>query len=291
MHLRNSGFVYSIAMLAVTFWVVAKTTYAEPLANPGEMSNAKVAQQLANPNSPLAILAMKNQYNFYQGSLPGANDQGNYDFVFQPAFPFKLENGHRVFFRPTFTLISDKPVFNNNKRVFEGRSGLGDIGVDLTYGTTYKSGFLWAMGASTSMPAATDRGLGTQQWLLGPRIGAGWLKDWGVLAVFPMHQWNVAGWNNSNTSLTTIQPIATLLLGGGWAVGSTPTITYEWTQSQWTVPIDLMVSKTVKIGKTPFRLGLSIDYYVEQPNRFGPKVMVGFNITPVVHNILAQWLQ
>jgi hypothetical protein len=285
---KFSGFVCSITVYIAAFLLVASAVRAEDPAELGEISTTKIAQQLANPNSPLAIIAMKNQYTFYKGSLPGADRQGNYDFVLQPAFPFMLDNGHRIFFRPTLTVFADKPVFNRAKGTFEGKSGLGDLGIDLTYGETLKSGFLWSLGGSASLPTATENGLGYQQWLLGPRLGLGLIKDWGVLAVFPMHQWNIAGWAAADTSLTTIQPIATMLLGGGWAVGSSPTISYDWHQSQWTVPVDLMVSRTVLFGKMPVRLGLSVDYFVDKPGKFGPDVMIGFNVTPVVKNSFAR---
>lgn len=268
---------------------IVDTRHAPPPPPTSEMSTTEVARHLANPNSPLASLTMKNQYTFYKGSLPGADDQGNYAMTFQPALPFRLDNGGRVFFRPTFQLLIDNPVFDAGKGRFDSQSGLGDISFDLAYGETMKSGFLWAMGMSSTLPTATRSGIGGQQWTLGPRAGLGLIKKWGVLAVFSTHQWDVAGWADASTSVSTIQPFVTFLLGGGWAVGTNPSLVYDWKQAQWTFPLELVVSKTVRIGKTPVRLGFTIDHYVKQPDNFGPKLMIGFNITPVVENIFAEW--
>lgn len=33
---------------------------------------------------------------------------------------------------------------------------------------------------------------------------------------------------------------------------------------------------------------MEINYYVEQPDAFGPKWFVGFNVAPVVENVLAR---
>jgi hypothetical protein len=41
----------------------------------------------------------------------------------------------------------------------------------------------------------------------------------------------------------------------------------------------------------PWRLGLEINDYPDQPDAFGPEWMIGFDITPVVQNKIAQWLK
>ncbi|MBA4419411.1 MAG: hypothetical protein C0392_16125 [Syntrophus sp. (in: bacteria)] len=289
--MHQGSLAHAIAVLIIVFGLIVETTYAEQSISTSEMSTTEIARHLANPNSPLASLTMKNQYTLYKGSLPRADNQGNYAMTFQPAFPFRLDNGDRLFFRPTIPLLINNPVFDAGKGGFDGQSGLGDISLDLAYGQTLKSGFLWATGMSTTLPTATGSGLGGQQWTLGPRAGLGLIKKWGVLAVFSTNQWDVAGWANASTSVLTIQPFVTLLLGEGWAVGTNPSLVYNWNQSQWTLPLELVVSKTVRIGKTPVRLGFTFDYYIKQPDNFGPKLMIGFNITPVVKNIIAEVLQ
>jgi len=46
----------------------------------------------------------------------------------------------------------------------------------------------------------------------------------------------------------------------------------------------------VAIGKTPVQLELEVNYYIDQPDAFGPKWMVGLNITPVVDNVINEWI-
>ena len=76
----------------------------------------------------------------------------------------------------------------------------------------------------------------------------------------------------------------TFILGDGWTAGTSPIGFYNWESSEWTIPINLNASKTVMLGKTPWKFQLEANYYVEQPDAFGPKWMIGFNISPVVNN-------
>lgn len=60
---------------------------------------------------------------------------------------------------------------------------------------------------------------------------------------------------------------------------------YDWETNDWTIPLQIVGSRTVMAGKMPVKLELEVNYYVEQPDPFGPEWMVGFNIGPVVPNV------
>ena len=106
--------------------------------------------------------------------------------------------------------------------------------------------------------------------------------------MFPNHQWDVSG--PGDISLTTIQPLLTYLPGGGWAISSSGPIIYNWSAEQWTIPLNLTVARTVKLGHLPVKLALDCNYYLEQADELGQKWMIGFNVTPVVPNVVAGWL-
>jgi hypothetical protein len=180
--------------VAASDGLALKTTM--PTAAEGTAKSAEdVARELANPNSSLATLIFKNQYRWYTGDLPGADDQNNYTMLFQPVFPLALPqdgsgDNSTIFFRPGIPLVFDQPVPSENNGVldWDGISALGDIGF------------------------------------------------------------------------------------------------YNWESAEWTIPINLNASKTVVLGKTPLKFQLEANYYVEQPDAFGPQWMIGFNISPVVNN-------
>lgn len=111
-----------LSLGAIATFAAVSVQAQQPIEKP---SNDELAKELANPNTPLATLRLKNQYTFYKGDLPGANSQSNFSMLFQPSFPFPQENGDVVLFRPALPIFVDKPLFNAKDGSFEFKSGLG----------------------------------------------------------------------------------------------------------------------------------------------------------------------
>ena len=276
--------------------VLAQSAPSESAIKPGtgtnigstaqELSAEETAKQLANPNTPLASLTLKSQWTHWDGSLFGAAGLDSQTFLFQPSFPFPINETDSIFVRPAFPYLVDQPVVDAFGNVGT-KSGFGDMGMDFAFGRTTKSGFLTAVGMIAGIPIGAE-GLSSETWTLGPELFIGKISKKGVVGIFPSHQWDVSG--PRETSLTTIQPILTYLAGGGWAIGSAGSMSYNWEAEQWTIPVQLQVSKTVKIGKLPVKIALEANYYVEHADSLGQEWMVGINITPVVPNVVAKWL-
>jgi len=266
-----------------------------------EKSADELAKELNNPNNDIAKLTFKNQYRWYKGDLPGADSQDNYTLLFQPVFPFSLgqteEHKSVLFARPAIPFVFDQPVpsVDNGQFNWDTPSGMADWVFDLAYGRTYKSGWIWLAGVVNTLPVATDDDLKGKQWRLGPEAVFGYIQKWGLLAVFPSHQWDVYGWSEGKDydyNTTTIQSFAMFTPGGGWAIGTQPIMTYDWEDDgHWTIPLNLYISKTVLFGNMPFKFDLDINYYVAQPDDFGPEWMIGFNITPIVPNFIETWIR
>jgi len=228
--------------------------------------------------------------------LPNADDQGNYTLLFQPVFPFTLNptaggGKANLFVRPAFPILFDQPVFNASKMDFDGTTAFGDIGFDVGYGVTEKTGLLWAFGMVGTLPTATDEDVRGGQLRLGPEALFARFEKWGIYGIFPSHQWNVAGWKDGSYCSTSAQLFLIFLPGGGWSVGSTPTLEYNWISEDWTVPLNLTTAKTIIVGQMPLKLGMDINYYLDQPDLFGPEWMVSFNITPVIPNFVDRWIK
>jgi len=259
----------------------------------------EVAKELANPNNDLARLTFKNRYYMYRGDLPRAHHQSNYTLVFQPVFPFSLgtsEEGDKsvLFVRPAIPIVFDQPVPSVSSRgnfQYNDYTSLGDIVTDVGYGKTHKNGFLWLAGLVSTLPTATVNEVAGKQFRLGPELVLGKISKRFVYAFFPSHQWNVAGWSNDYYSKTEMQWIFEYLPGGGWNIGTQPIMDYDWVTDDWTIPVQLLVSRTITVGKRPLKLEFEINYYVEQPDEFGPKWMFGFNITPIVNNFVERWIK
>ncbi|MGB5706218.1 MAG: hypothetical protein WBM41_05260 [Arenicellales bacterium] len=255
-------------------------------------SAEEIAAKLANPNSPMASMTFKVQYRTFQGNLPNANDQDSTTILFQPAFPFVTETGASVFFRPALPILIDQPAFNATNQDFDTESGIGDLAFDLAYGRTTENGILWAAGIISSLPVATEETLGSDLYTLGPEFLIGKLTPKWVIGAFPSHQWDVGGSGKGDINLTSIQLFGTVIAGGGWTWGSSPSMTYDHNTSQWTIPINFNAGKTViRANGRPWKLSAEINYYVDQPDAFGPEWMIGFNIAPVIENPMTKWFK
>jgi len=107
-HLTPAVFLLILITFAIKFTILPTAAAAD--TDGQEKSADAVARELANPNSSLATLTFKNQYRWYTGDLPGADDQANYTMVFQPVFPLALPqdgSGDKstVFIRPGIPLL------------------------------------------------------------------------------------------------------------------------------------------------------------------------------------------
>ena len=274
------------AIACVLLLAAASVAHAQEDSAP---TSDDVARELANPNTALATLTFKNQFRAFSGDLPGADEQSAYTLLFQPVFPFPRQDGSKIIFRPAIPLLVGQPVFRPETLDFESKTGLGDIAFDLAYAFPAKGGLISATGIISSLPTATG-GLGTKQFTLGPEFLLGVATPKHIALVFPNHQWDIFGSGDGDVSLTTIQVAYVYLPGGGWNVGSAPILTYDWVASQWTVPLQVNAGRTVPLWGTAWKLSLEVNYYVEKADAFGPDWMVGFNITPVLKNYLASFL-
>jgi len=274
---------------------------APPTAHHGKSAD-EVAKALANPNNDIARLTFKNQYRWYKGDLPGADDQSNYTTLFQPVFPFSLsptKSGAKqtIFLRPAIPISWNQPTpgaVGPGGLAWDQTTAMGDWGFDFAYGHTAKSGFLWAAGMVGTLPFASDSELAGKQLRLGPEMVVAKIFKKGILGIFPSHQWDVYGWGDGKSnaySTTQIQPILAWTPGGGWTIQSKGLYDYDWINKEWTVPLNLSVAKTVILSGRPWQFEVEVNYYVDQPDAFGPEWMVGFNVTPLVNNFIATMIK
>jgi len=258
---------------------------------PAAPSADEIAKELANPNTPLASLTFKFQQRSFEGDIPGADSQNGSMVLFQPSLPFPLESGKVVLFRPAIPILIAQPAFKGGSD-WDDESGIGDITFDLALASTNKeTGLLTAIGIISTLPTATKDELGADRYTIGPEFLIGKISKNYVIGAFPNHQWDVGGSGDADINLTTMQVFGVLLPGGGWNYGSSPTMSYDHNENEWTIPLNFNFGKTVVRGGRPFKLSVEFNYYVEQPDAFGPEWMIGFSIAPVVKNALADWFK
>ena len=101
-------------------------------------------------------------------------------------------------------------------------------------------------------PPRPIRRVSGKQLRLGPEFLLAKFEDSGLYGIFPSHQWTVSGWSDESFSTTQFQPVLRFLPGEGWSVGTSPIGNYNWTTDEWTIPINLSVSKTAILGSRSF---------------------------------------
>lgn len=95
------------------------------------------------------------------------------------------------------------------------------------------------------------------------------------------HIWSYAGDENRNdVSSTFIQPFLSYTTPNAWTFTLQTESTYDWEAEEWTVPIDGMVSKVIKIGDQLTSVGGGVRYWADRPDSaaegWGARLMATF---------------
>ena len=240
----------------------------------------KLALMLSNPVANLMSFPLQNNWDFNLGS----ENATRYQLNFQPVIPFSLNDDYTLITRtiiPFIDLEEPEPGFGNH-------SGLGDTTQSffLSPKKPTSGGFILGAGPVFLYPTATDDALGADQWGMGPTFvvlkqSNGWTV--GILAnhlwSFTGSEYNSAGFEEkSEVNATYLQPFVTYTTKTKTTFSLNTESSYDWTQDQWTVPINLAVSQLFKVGKVPFQAQIGGRYYAEGPDG-GPDWGVRFTLT------------
>ena len=281
---------------------------------------AEINNKLNNPGADVAQLSFKFEWTQFEGRLggnlagstfnglkslragnlvrgvrallggkkgEGPSSQDSLSMLFQPVVPFALSNGDHIIVRPTIPVVW-QPRYNGNTGGFDEDFGIGDAQLNVFYSKTdKKKGLMYGAGMAAGFPTHTDNWLGKDQFTLGPAAYLGTFGKWGSVGVFPQHLWNIKG-AGGYTSQTAIQLWYWFNVGHGYQLGGSPLLTANWNNDDsddiWSIPVNLGVGKTIRIGKLPVKFKFETIYYLEQPDSFGPHWGVRLTITPVIPN-------
>mgnify|MGYP001544314055 CR=1 FL=1 len=252
---------------------------------PGSPSAAEVAAALSDPNTNMGSMNFQFDYIAYDGDVPGAGSAEAWRMLWQPSLPYVLSETTNLFIRPAVPVIFSQDVPQQGGGFGSVGVDLGDIGFDFSMGKTLPGGIVLLGGIAGTLPTATNDALGLDQWLLGPEAAIAMVRPWGVLGALVSHQWDVAGEDSFDTSITGGQYFYAFNLKDGWQINSSPAFSYNHEASsgnKWTVPLGIGASKTSIIEGRPWKFGLQYWHYIESPDAFGPDYQLRFSISPVV---------
>jgi hypothetical protein len=251
----------------------------------GSPSAAEVAAALSDPNTSLGSMNFQFDYVAYKGDIPGAGNAEAQRMLFQPSLPYKLSDTTNLFVRPAIPVIFAQDVPDPRGGFSSEGVDLGDISFDASLAKSLPGGLVVVGGVTGTLPTATEDSLGLDQWLLGPEAAVALVRPWGVVGVLVTHQWDVAGEDDYDTSITGGQYFYAFNLGEGWQINGSPTFTYNHEASggnKWTLPLAVGASKTTIIAGRPWKFGVQYWHYVESPDAFGPDYQLRFTVSPVV---------
>lgn len=241
-------------------------------ANAQQASTQELAKKLANPISNLISVPFQNTYNCCFGPI----DAGRYTLNIQPVIPFSLNADWNLIVRTIVPIINQEaPAANMNNRF-----GLGDVVQSFFLSPKHETdGITWGVGPVFLWPTATSSMLGTQKWGAGPTaVVLKQMHGWTVGGL-ANHIWSYAGDSERDTvSATLLQPFMSYTFPNTVSVSLSTESTFDWTHEQWTVPIDLGVSKVFTFGKQHVSLGLTGQYYAQKPTS-GPDWGARFTAT------------
>ncbi len=240
---------------------------------PDSSSVEAVAAELANPLAPVTSLSVQYRAEFGMGP----DDATHHVLRLQPSFFVPRPGGAAFLLRTIVPLRSISWP--------SGASGLGDVTLVPYYVPDTGSPTFVGYGAALNLPSATDDALGSGRWSAGPAIlfaRTGQPMTWGGLA---QHVWSFGGdASRGRVNVTTVQPFATWLLGGGWSAGVNAEASYNHelpSGSRWTVPVAASLSRVLPLWGSYVNLGAGVVGYAERPS-FAPSWEIRLNAQYVI---------
>ena len=235
-------------------------------------SEAELAKKLQNPVANLISVPIQNNWDFGIGP----KDSERYLLNVQPVIPISLGDNYNLILRTIVPFVSAQAPVDGATDV----TGLGDVLQSFFFSPKEPvGGWIIGVGPVLAYPTASEDELGSDSWGAGPtavflRQGGGW-----TVGVLGNHVWSYAGDSDrDDVSSTFLQPFLSYTTKTFTTFTLNTESTYDWEQSEWTVPINLAVAQLLKAGGQPFQLQAGIRDYAERPDG-GPDWGLRFAIT------------
>lgn len=242
------------AELSLALLFIGASVFTQAAQNANQ--DATLAKELQNPVADLITLPLENRFDW------GPNNKLQYTLNVQPVWPFELG--------PEWMLVSRTilPVVYKEASETGGRDLCGISDVMQSFFLAPKEpldGWIVGAGPALRLPTASETALGSGRWGAGPtavmlRQDNAW--TYGALA---NHVWSFAGWGDEPVNATFLQPFLAYTTETLTTFGLGSESTYDWTDSQWTVPLDVSVSQLVRIGGVPVDFAIGARPYLERP--------------------------
>jgi hypothetical protein len=242
----------------------ALTVVLVAMATTAAAETSDLAQQLSNPVASLISVPL--QFNIDEGI--GPNDVSRQVLNIQPVLPFGISENWNLISRTIVPVVWQEAIVPGD----QDRQGFGNVvqSFFLSPKAPTAGGLVWGAGAVISVPTATDD-LGPDQWAAGPTAVA--LRITGPLTVGALanHLWSFT--NNDvygEQSVSFIQPFISYTTPTATTFTLNTESTYDWTNDQWSVPINAVVAQLLPVFGQPVSFSAGVRYWAEAPEN-GPE--------------------
>jgi hypothetical protein len=246
---------------------LAQQTPPAAAAPQGGEDAAGLAKQLANPVASLVSVPFQENWDY----AVGPEDDTRFLLNFQPVMPFSINKDWNLIARVIVPILAQPALTPGGEAAF----GLSDILFSAFFSPAQPRGAIWGVGPAMQLPVSSEPTLGTEKWAIGPTAVI--LKQSGEWTVGGLanHLWSYAGADDrSDVNQTFLQPFAayTTKTAVTYTISSESTANWEAPSGEeWTIPINFLFSKVVRLGRRPMSVGIGAGYYVETPFDAGPE--------------------
>jgi hypothetical protein len=233
--------------------------------------SAELAKKLNNPIASLISVPIQNNWDFGIGPANAMR----YTADIQPVIPVSISEDWNLIVRTILPVIyAESPVKGG-----KDHWGLGGTLQSFFFSPKEPVGG-WILGAGPvfSWPTETDSVLGSGKWGAGPTAIALRQEHGFTYGALVNHVWSYAGWGDQDVNSTYMQPFVAYTTKKQTTFALNAETSYNWEQSQWTVPLNLMINQLVKIGSEHVQFQVGGRYYAEKP-RGGPDWGLRFTVT------------
>ena len=225
-------------------------------------SASDLAKKLSNPVA--ALISVPFQLN-YDEKIGTTENGSKWLLNLQPVVPITLNEEWNLISRTILPVVSQEDIFPGAG----SQSGIGDIVQSVFFSPKAPTagGWIWGVGPVFLLPTGSDDLLSARKWGAGPtavllKQEHGW--TYGALA---NHIWSFAGEDNrADISATFLQPFLSYTTPTAWTYGVNTESTYDWKSKQWTMPINLTVTKVMKMGDQLISVGGGLRYWADSPD-------------------------
>jgi hypothetical protein len=223
---------------------------------------AELAKQLSNPIAALVSVPLQLNYDRDIGVARGGE---RWQLNMQPVVPIELNKDWNIISRTILPIVSQSDVFPGAGSQF----GTGDIvqSVFVSPKAPTPGGWIWGAGPVLLLPTGSNDLLTADKWGGGPTVVV--LKQQGpwTYGLLANHIWSFAGKDQrADISSTFVQPFLSHTTPTAWTFAVNTESTYDWKNTQWTVPINMTISKVTRIGGQLVSLGGGIRYWADGPD-------------------------